>query len=146
MEEPPVLYAGGDRRSTDRSGLGLPIIVSVIVALVAAITANVQYRRGTIGAESGKGARRTFATITVVVVALMALSAILHVSSLSTVSAEDKSGALDVEMKDFDFSPTALTVSVGQSRRVVVKNNDLSVHTFAIEDLDCRPSAIIGHI
>ena len=125
-------------------GLGLPIVVSAIVALVAAITANIQYRRGTIAASSGKGARRTFATLTIVVVALMALSAVLHVSSLSTVSAEDKVGALEVEIKDFDFSPTALTASAGQGATVVVKNNDFPVHTFTIEELDISVTVVSG--
>ena len=125
-------------------GLGLPLIVALIVATVGGIVAFVQRRRGTARTVSTGGERRSFVAITVVVVGLMALSGVLHLTQLTPVSASDKVGSIEVDMKGTEFHPTTLLVSASPPARFVVKNSDLLTHTFTIKQLDIDLTTVGG--
>ena len=115
----------------------LPLLLTVgaILAVVGAIVAFVQQRRGTVRREFTRAERRTFTAIAVVLVALTILSGSLHIAGLTTVTLQDEEGAVVVEMKNSYLSPERLELRVGETVRLAVKNNDFFVHTFEIDVL-----------
>ena len=125
-------------------GLGVPIIVALVVASVAGITAFVQHRRGTARTVSTPRERTVFAAITVAVVALMALSGVLHIAGLTSVDSAEKAAAISVQMKNTEFKPTEVQVFSEEPTKLVVKNGDFGVHTFTIEELDIDVTIIGG--
>ena len=65
----------------------------------------------------------------------MVISGTLHLINIESVGADDKAGAITIEMKDGAFEPGQLTVRTGELVRFVIKNRDLTVHTFTIKEL-----------
>jgi len=122
----------------------LPLLLTVgaLLAVVGAIVAFVQQRRGTIRTTATQTERRTFTAIPVVLVALTILSGSLHIAGLTTVAAQDEEGAIVVEMKNSYLAPNRLEIPVGETTRIVVKNNDLSVHTFEIAELGVKHTVL----
>ncbi len=124
-----------------------PAVAAVVARLAAAvggIGSFVQRRRGTVRQTATIGERRSLVGATVIVVVLAALSGVLHVTSLETVSADAKAGAVAVGMKDTQFDPARLTVQAGQPLTLVVKNGDLGAHTFTIRELGINEAVIGG--
>ena len=72
----------------------------------------------------------------------MVVSGILHVTSLESVSADDKVGALIMKMKETKFVPERLEVKVGETVRIVLKNNDFATHTFHVHDMGIEHTVI----
>jgi plastocyanin len=64
------------------------------------------------------------------------VSGILTVTGRSTVSAEERVGAVVVKMKQLEFEPDQMEASTGEAPRVVVENDDPFLHTFSISDFD----------
>jgi len=118
----------------------LPLLLTVgaLLALVGAIVAFVQQRRGTVRTVSSRAERRTFGAIAVALVALSVLSGSLHIAGLTTVSAEAEAGATVVEVKNSYLAPDRLEIPLGETTRVVVKNNGFFVHTFEIQELGVK--------
>ena len=124
-----------------------PAVAAVVARLAAAvggIGSFLQRRRGTVRQTATIGERRSLVGATVMVVVLAALSGVLHVTSLETVSADAKAGAVAVGMKDTQFDPERLTVQAGQPLTLVVKNGDLGAHTFTIRELGINEAVIGG--
>ena len=115
----------------------LPLLLTVggLLAVVVAIVAFVQQRRGTARKVSNRRERWTSAAITVAVLVLVILSGTLHMAGLTTVSAEAEAGAVVVEMRNSYLAPERLEVSVHDTTGIVIKNNDFFVHTFEIAEL-----------
>ena len=115
----------------------LPLLLTIgaLLTAVGAIVAFVQQRRGTVRTVSSRAERRTFGAIAVALLALSVLSGSLHIAGLTTVSFEVEAGAIVVEMKNSYLAPERLEIPVGETARIVVKNNDFFVHTFEIEEL-----------
>ena len=65
-----------------------------------------------------------------VLVAAIVLSTILTLTSHTTLSAQAKAGATSVQIKNFAFDPNALPVHAGDTVRLVVRNDDSTLHTF----------------
>ena len=72
--------------------------------------------------------------------ALVILSGTLPSVGLNSVSAEAEAGAIVVEMRNSYLSPDRLEIPVGETTRILVKNNDFFVHTFEIEELGVKHS------
>ena len=125
-------------------GLSLPLIVSLVVATVGGVTAFVQNRRGTARTAATGSEKRVFSAIIVVVVGLMVLSGILQIATTTTVSAEDKVGAVEVAMEDIEFAPARINVAADSPSKLAVKNEDLIVHNLTIEALDISVSITGG--
>ena len=115
--------------------LRLLLTVGALLAVVGAIVAFVQQRRGTVRTVSSRAERRTFGAIAVALLALSVLSGGLHIAGLTTVSAEAEAGAIVVDMRNSYLVPDRLEIPVGETVRIVVKNNDFFVHIFRIDEL-----------
>ena len=115
----------------------LPLLLTAgaLLALVGAIIAFVQQRRGTTRTVATRAERRTFGVIVIVLLGLVILSGVLHIVGRTTVSAGAKAGAIVVEMKNSYLAPERLELRVGETTRILVKNNDFFIHTFKIDEL-----------
>ncbi len=121
----------------------LTTTVAVLAASIGGGVAFVQRRRGTVRQTATTAERRSVVGATTVVFVLLLGSGVLHVTSIESVSADAKAGAITVLMKDTQFDPDELTVQAGQPATLVVKNDDLVVHTFIVEELGIN-EVIIG--
>ena len=118
----------------------LPLLLTAgaLLTVVGAIVAFVQLRRGAVGSVSTLAERRSFGAIAVALVALVILSSTLHIAGLTVVSTQDHAGAITVELRNSYLAPGRLEISVGETARIVVKNNDFFIHTFEIEELGVK--------
>lgn len=115
--------------------LPLLLTVAALLTVVGTIAAFVQQRRGTVRKVFTRAERRTFGAIAVALVALVVLSGTLHIAGLTTVSSQAEAGAIVVEIRNSYLAPDRLEIPLGETTRIVVKNNDFFVHTFEIDDL-----------
>ena len=122
----------------------LPLLLTVgaLLALVGATVAFVQQRRGTARRLSTRRERWTFGAIAMALLALVIFSGTLHIAGLTTVSAEAEVGAIAVEMRNSYLAPDRLEIPVGETARIVVRNNDFFVHTFEIDELRVRQTVL----
>ena len=118
----------------------LPLLLTVgaLLAVVGAIVAFVQQRRGTTRNAATRAERRTLGGIAVVLMVLVILSGILHITGLNTVSTAAEAGAIVVEMRNSYLAPDRLEIPIGETRRILVKNNDFFVHTFELDELGVK--------
>ena len=126
------------------TGLLIPVVVSLIVVGVAGILAFLHHRRGTTRDVSTIGERLVLLGTTSMVVGLMILSGTLHLTSLESVSANEREGAIMVEIENSTFKPAQLTVPAGKSAKFIIKNRDLTVHTFTIKELGIDVKVLPG--
>ena len=75
---------------------------------------------------------------------VMLVSGTLHLTSLESVSPDEKAAAISVDIKDSAFKPAQLTVLAGKPAKFVIKNRDLTVHTFTIEGLGIDVKVLPG--
>lgn len=69
-------------------------------------------------------------------IALTVVSAFATVASRDSVSADARAGAMEMVMRDIKFAPNAIDASAGGEVRVVIKNDDLIVHSFTLLEAD----------
>ena len=114
-----------------------------LMALAGGIIGFMQRRRGVEPAAT-PDRRRAVSAILAALAALAALSGVLTLTSRSSVSAEQKAGAITVDMKATEFSPETVELEAGETARVLVKNSDPSVHTFTVKDLGVNVGVLPG--
>ena len=122
----------------------LPLLLTVgaLLAAVGATVAFVQQRRGTTRTSATRAEQRTFGAFAVFLLVLVIVSGILHIAGLTTVSTEAEAGAIVVEMKNSYLAPDRLEIAVGETARLVVKNNDFFVHTFELDELGVKHTVL----
>ena len=122
----------------------LPLLLTVgaLLTVVGAIVAFVQQRHGTARTASTRPERRIFGAIAVVLLGFVILSGTLHITGLTSVSTEAEAGATVVEMKNSYLAPDRLETPVGETTRIVMKNNDFFVHTFEIDELGIKHTVL----
>ncbi len=141
---PVTANALGTFNSFFDTGLLIPVIVSLIVAAVSGILGFLQHRRGATRHVSTAGERWVLGATTAIVVGLMVFSGTLHLTSLESVSPDERAGAIVVDMKNSAFEPAQLTIPAGKPAKFVIKNRDLTVHTFTIEELGIDVEVLPG--
>ena len=114
------------------------------MAGVAGILGFLQRSRGTVRDVSTAGERWVLRATMAMVAGLMAASGMLHLTSLESVSPDDKAAAIIVEMKNDAYEPALLTVPAGKPIKLVIKNSDLTVHSFTIEELGIDVKVLPG--
>ena len=144
LNAPLIPNALGTFNSFFDTGLFIPAIVSLTVAGVAGVVGFLQHRRGTTRYVSTAGERWVLWATTAMVVGLMLVSGTLHLTSLESVSPDEKAAAISVDIKDSAFKPAQLTVLAGKPAKFVIKNRDLTVHTFTIEGLGIDVKVLPG--
>ena len=120
---------------------GVLVMPGALLAAVGSIASFVARRRGNLGDRPVGGERKTIRAA-IVVVALAALSSgILTATSRAKVN-DPSTADTTVTMKDFEFSPTEVSVTGGG--QVLVRNDDPFLHTFTVDQLDIDETLTIG--
>ena len=122
----------------------LPLLLTAgaLLAVVGAIVALVQQRRGATRTSATRTERRTSGAIAGALLVIVVLSGILHITGLTTVSAEAEAGATVVELKNSYLAPDRLEIRLGETVRLLVKNNDFFIHTFEIDELAVKHTVL----
>jgi len=113
----------------------IPIVLMLAGAglgFVGAIVAIVQWRRKAVRAQATSAERLALSGLLGVVAVAVLLSLGLTLLGHTVVSAEAKAGATSVEIHNFAYAPDALQVKAGDTVRLVVKNDDQTLHTFTL--------------
>ncbi len=113
----------------------VPIVLTLagaLLGLMGSVAAGVEWRRGAGRAKALPGEIWALGGLLGIVGAAVALSVVLTLTGHTSVSAEAKARATSVQMKDFAYAPGALQVSPGATVRLVVVNEDATLHTFTL--------------
>ncbi len=111
-------------------GAGVVATVASILALVGSVVAFVQVRRGTARVEATAAERIAVWAVAGAVVVLVALSGVLTLTAQDTVTAKEQAGATEVLMKRTEFKIVELNAEAGETLRLVLRNDDMYIHTF----------------
>ena len=107
-------------------------LAGALLGLAGSVAAIVQWRRRNARAD-GTPIERLMLRGALGMIALAVLfSIVLTLASHTSVSAAAKAGATSVQLKNFAFAPNALQVKAGETVRLVVRNDDQSLHTFTL--------------
>ena len=132
---PFLILSTGSINSVFDFGVAVVTTVASITALVGSVVAFVQLRRGTARAEATAVERNALRGVAAVVVVLVVMSAVVTLAARDTVEEADRVGAIEVLMKTTEFKTAQLDAKAGETLRIVLKNDDLYIHTFTIKEL-----------
>ena len=116
-------------------GVAVVATVASIMAVVGSIVAFVQLRRGAARVAATAVERNALRGVAVVVAGLMVMSAVVTLAARDTVEEADRAEAIEVLMKTTEFRTAQLDAKAGETLRLVLKNDDLYIHTFTIDEL-----------
>lgn len=132
---------GGDPR-TGRWAIPVPprdirslATASSITVLVASIVAFVQIRRGTARVEATSVELNVLRGVASVLAVLVVVSAVVTLAARDTVEEADRVDAIEVLMEKTEFRTAELDAKAGETLHLVIKNNDLYIHSFTILEL-----------
>ena len=110
--------------------------IGSLMSLIAGTRGFANYRRGRAAPVSPETARRWLRTALAAVVVLSIASAALASAGRSTVAAGAAAGATEIVLQFPNIEPSAIEVGVGQTVRLLVRNDDWGLHTFTMAGLD----------
>ncbi len=110
----------------------LLLLAGALLGLIGSVVAIVQGRSRTLRANASNTERLALGTVLAVVAVAVLLSIILTLTSRTGISAQARAGATSVEMKNYAFAPNILQVQAGDTVRLVLKNDDSTLHTFTL--------------
>ncbi len=110
----------------------LLLLAGALLGLIGSIVAIVQGRRRTLRASANNSERLVLGTVLGAVAVAVLLSIVLTFTSRSGVSAEAKTGASSMQMKNYMFAPNIVQVKAGDTVRLVIKNDDSTLHTITL--------------
>ena len=113
----------------------VPLVLALagaLLGLVGSAVAIGEWRRGTARAEARPGETWALRGLLGAVGVAVVLSMGLTLAGHTPVPAAAKAGATSVQMKNFAFAPTALLAQPGETVRLVLKNDDSTLHTFTL--------------
>lgn len=120
------------------------LVVGAAIGFIGSLVALIQRRRHTLRAAATP-AESLVLRVILVALALVAIASLaLTASARTTLSPETKAAALGVEIKGFEFNPNRLDVKTGDTVRVVVKNDDPTLHTFTLPEAGVNVSVPPG--
>lgn len=112
--------------------IGVAYTIGIILAIVGGIMAIVAGRRGKMGATARDN--QLPRAIAIVLGAAVVISIVGFFATRSTVSDAEAAGAVEVQMKNSEFTPEIVTAAAGT--KLLVKNSDLFTHDFTIDEYD----------
>lgn len=102
------------------------------LALVGSVVALVRSWRRTAYSDATGAERVALATVLGTVAMAALFSVILTLTSRTSIPAEARVGAASMQTKNFAFSPQSLQAKGNDRVRVIVRNDDTSLHTFTL--------------
>ena len=116
----------------------IPLVLLVggaAFGFIGSLVSLIQRRRHALRATATSAEALALRTILTATALVAIASLLLTATARTTVSAEAKASAIAVEQKNFLFSPNRIQARAGQTIRVVVKNNDSTLHTFTLNEV-----------
>ncbi len=110
------------------------LLVGSTLGFIGSVVSLIQRRRHALRAAATPAESLALRIILAAVALLAVVSLLLTATARTTVSAESKASALSVEQKNSQFSPNRIQVKANETIRVVVKNNDPTLHTFTLNE------------
>ncbi len=114
----------------------LVALVGTLIAIAGGAVAIRQLRSRDVRLTALPAERAALGALTFVLVAIASTSAGLTMASRESVSPQAEAGAALVKMRTLKFSPDRIAVASGEPLKLVVNNDDPSLHTFTMDDLD----------
>lgn len=108
------------------------MLAGAVLGLVGSLIALVQSRRRLSRTRATGTERLALGTVLGVLALAVVLSLALTVTARTTVSAAARTGATSIQVKNFVFSPSTAQAHAGDPVRVVVRNDDTTLHTFTL--------------
>ncbi len=115
----------------------IPIVLMIAGALLGFVGSIVSLIQRLRKAVHPVGTRTELLALRILLAALglvVLTSLVLTTASRTTLSAQAKSSAIAIEIKDYQFNPDRLIVKAGDTVRIAVKNNDPTLHTFTLNE------------
>ncbi len=115
----------------------IPIVLMIagtLLGFVGSIVSLVQRMRKVVRLV---GTRSELLALRILLVALglvVLTSLVLTTTSRTSLSAQAKSNAISIVIKEYQFNPDTLVVKAGDTVRIAVKNNDPALHTFTLNE------------
>ena len=113
----------------------IPIMLALagaLLGLVGSVVAIVQWRRGTARASGTRTERLALGVTLGAVAGAVVLSTILTLVGNPAVSAEARASATSMVIRNFTYTPILMQVKSGETVRLVLKNDDPTLHTFTL--------------
>ena len=132
---PFLIISASNVNSVFDFGAAVVATVASLMVLVGSVVALVQLLRYSARTEAKPWEQNVLRAAGAVVVVIVAISAIATLASRDTVAEEERVGATEVLIKTTEFKTTKLDAKAGETLRLVLKNDDLYIHTFTIDDL-----------
>lgn len=113
----------------------VPVVLMLaggFLTIVGSVVALVQVWRRTAHPHATDTERVALAFVLGLVAMAALFSVILTLTSRTSVSAEARVGATSMQVRNFAFSPQNLQAKGGDRVRVIVRNDDTSLHTFTL--------------
>jgi len=114
--------------------LAVLMVVGALLGIIGGVTSSVKGFRRTARPGASVLQRRAYGGGLVLLVVIIAASFILSGMARTTLTAEARAGATDVQMKDFNFTTRTVRVAAGETVRLAVRNDDTSLHTFTLPE------------
>ena len=131
-----LITASGSFNSIFDFGAAVVATVGSVVAPVGSVVALMQIRRGRVRVAATAMERNTVRGVAVVVAVVVVVSGVVTLAARDTVTAAERAGAIELLMKRTEFKTMELSAKAGETLRLVLKNDDLYIHTFTIDELD----------
>ncbi len=115
----------------------IPIVLIIAGALLGFVGSMVSLIQRLRKIVRPVGTRTELLALRILLVALglvVLTSLVLTTTSRTTLTAQAKSSAISIEIKDYQFNPDTLDVKAGDTVRIAVKNNDPTLHTFTLNE------------
>ncbi len=132
---PFLIQSTGSVNSVFDFGVAVVTTVAAVMVLVGSVVAFVQLRRGAARVEATVVERNALRGVAAVVAVLVVVSAVVTLAARDTVEEADRVGAIEVLMKTTEFKTAQLDAKAGETLHIVLKNDDLYIHTFIIKEL-----------
>lgn len=110
------------------------LLVGAALGFIGSLVSLIQRRRHTLRAAATPAESLALKVVLAAVALVAVASLLLTATARTTVSAEAKANAMSIEIKNFQFDPNRTQVKAGQTVRVVVKNDDSTLHTFTLNE------------
>lgn len=116
-------------------GVSVVATVASILVIVGSGVAFLQIRRGNARVSANSVELNALRGVAAVVAVLVVVSAVATFTGRDTVKDADRVDATQVLMKETEFKTVAINARSGETLRLVLKNDDLYLHTFTIDEL-----------
>ncbi len=107
-------------------------LVGALLAVIGGGISIVQWRRRSAKAGATPGQRLALKVILGLTLAIALAALALSAMARTSLAADVRAGATVVEIKDFAFTQSSLSVKAGETVRLAVANDDTSLHTFTL--------------